>query len=665
MPNNLQASVARLSATLICSFLAAFAVSAQSELTTEADQLFERRGYFEAAREYVAVYAKVKSDIELKGYCAFQAGESYRLYNESASAFEWYNKAIGLKYGKQNTKLYLLCGDVLRDQENFDEAVNMYERFRSEGGDANVASTRIEKTNKAADMLEEPESRYEVELMLTLNSPAYDFCPAFTGDEQDVLVFASSRDFAKGSEEDPITGQEFMDLFRSEMDNKGRWSEPEPMGNTICTEDNEGGACLDSEGRLMYFTRCVNTGNSNLACDIYFAKKRGGDFGASAALGVIDRMEDDSTQVGHPALSPDDEILIFASDLAGGYGGKDLWFVVAEDGSFEGATPQNLGANINTSGDDMFPHMRDNGDLYWSTNGREGLGGLDIWKAEAREGEMAFGKPQALPAPLNSVSDDFAISFKRGQEAGMFTSSRAGGKGSDDLYAFELPELEFCYAAYVYDENEVNLEGVTVSLEMSTGETIEKVTDADGFVDFCEGEIGEDVTFKVMVSLDGFLGQWSNQTTVNRESPEWGEEFFLEEIVTNKEYSFPEVLYPLASAELLVDDMVNSKDSLEFLVELLNNEESLVIELRSHTDSRGGASANMTLSQKRAETCVQYLIENGIAADRLVPRGMGESELLVSDADIARLPEDARESAHQRNRRTRFTILRFDYKADE
>ena len=665
MPNNLQASVARLSATLICSFLAAFAVSAQSELTTEADQLFERRGYFEAAREYVAVYAKVKSDIELKGYCAFQAGESYRLYNESASAFEWYNKAIGLKYGKQNTKLYLLCGDVLRDQENFDEAVNMYERFRSEGGDANVASTRIEKTNKAADMLEEPESRYEVELMLTLNSPAYDFCPAFTGDEQDVLVFASSRDFAKGSEEDPITGQEFMDLFRSELDNKGRWSEPEPMGNTICTEDNEGGACLDSEGRLMYFTRCVNTGNSNLACDIYFAKKRGGDFGASAALGVIDRMEDDSTQVGHPALSPDDEILIFASDLAGGYGGKDLWFVVAEDGSFEGATPQNLGANINTSGDDMFPHMRDNGDLYWSTNGREGLGGLDIWKAEAREGEMAFGKPQALPAPLNSVSDDFAISFKRGQEAGMFTSSRAGGKGSDDLYAFELPELEFCYAAYVYDENEVNLEGVTVSLEMSTGETIEKVTDADGFVDFCEGEIGEDVTFKVMVSLDGFLGQWSNQTTVNRESPEWGEEFFLEEIVTNKEYSFPEVLYPLASAELLVDDMVNSKDSLEFLVELLNNEESLVIELRSHTDSRGGASANMTLSQKRAETCVQYLIENGIAADRLVPRGMGESELLVSDADIVRLPEDARESAHQRNRRTRFTILRFDYKADE
>ena len=233
----------------MCSVLAVFAVSAQSDLTTEADQLFKRRGYHESAREYVAIYAKVKSDIELKGYRAFQAGESYRLYHESASAIEWYDKAIGLKYGKRNTDLYLVYGDVLRDQEKFDEAVKMYGRFKDEGGDANVASTRIEKTNKAADMLEEPESRYEVELMLTLNSPAYDFCPTFTGDEQDVLVFASSRDFAKGSEEDPITGQEFMDLFRSEMDNKGRWSEPEPMGNTICTEDNEGGACFDSEGR--------------------------------------------------------------------------------------------------------------------------------------------------------------------------------------------------------------------------------------------------------------------------------------------------------------------------------------------------------------------------------------------------------------------------------
>ena len=665
MPTNLQAAVARLSATFMCSVLAVFAVSAQSDLTTEADQLFKRRGYHESAREYVAIYAKVKSDIELKGYCAFQAGESYRLYHESASAIEWYDKAIGLKYGKRNTDLYLVYGDVLRDQEKFDEAVKMYERFKNEGGDANIASTRIEKTNKAADMLEEPESRYEVELMLTLNSPAYDFCPAFTGDEQDVLVFASSRDFAKGSEEDPITGQEFMDLFRSEMDNKGRWSEPEPMGNTICTEDNEGGACFDSEGRTIYFTRCVNTGNSNLACDIFYATKRGSSFGATEALGLIDRTEDDSTQLGHPTLSPDDNILIFASDLAGGYGGKDLWYVEAEDGSFEGATPQNLGADINTAGDDMFPHFRDNGDLYWSTNGRDGLGGLDIWKAEGREGNLAFGKPQALPAPLNSVSDDFAISFKRGEEAGMLTSNRAGGKGSDDLYSFELPALEFCYAAYIYDENEVNLDGATVTMELSTGETLEKMSDADGYVDFCEGEIGEDVTFKVTVSMEGFLGQWSNQTTVNRESPEWGEEFFLEEIVTNKEYSFPEVLYPLASAELLVDDMVNSKDSLDFLVELLNNEESLVIELRSHTDSRGGASANMTLSQQRAETCVQYLIENGIAEDRLVPRGMGESELLVSDADIARLPEDARESAHQRNRRTRFTILRYDYKADE
>ena len=253
MPTNLQASVARLSATFMCSVLAVFAVSAQSDLTTEADQLFKRRGYHESAREYVAIYAKVKSDIELKGYCAFQAGESYRLYHESASAIEWYDKAIGLKYGKRNTDLYLVYGDVLRDQEKFDEAVKMYERFKNEGGDANVASTRIEKTNKAADMLEEPESRYEVELMLTLNSPAYSSVPHSQATNK--TCWCSPRHvISRRQRRDPITGQKFMDLFRSEMDNKVAGAEPEPWATQSARRTTRR-ACFDSEGRTIYFTR--------------------------------------------------------------------------------------------------------------------------------------------------------------------------------------------------------------------------------------------------------------------------------------------------------------------------------------------------------------------------------------------------------------------------
>jgi len=667
MPHNLQASVARLSATLYLSMFAAMAVFAQSDLTAEADRAFERRGYFEAAREYVALYAKIKSDVDLKGYCAYQAGEAYRLHHEPEMATEWYDKAIGLKYGNRENRIFLVYGDALRDQEAFDEAIEMYARYQSEGGDSRVAEDRIEQADLAAIMIEEPESRYIVEPMVILNSASYDFCPTFTGKDQDELVFASSRESATGTAEDPITGQAYMDLFHSDLDKKGRWSEPEPLSNTICTEHNEGGACFDSKGKTIYFTRCMEVDGSNLACDIFMAKKQGNGYGASMPLGLINRDENDSSQVGHPTMSPDDNILIFASDMPGGFGGKDLWYVEANDGSFAGSIPQNLGASINTAGDDMFPHYRDNGDLYWSTNGREGLGELDIWKAEAREGKLAWAEPTALPYPLNSVSDDFAIAFRDGVEDGMFASNRVGGKGVDDLYSFKLPPLEFCYQAYVYDyDTGMPLSGATVTLESKDGSANAFTTDSEGELALCDGEIGEGMTFSVDVAFEGYIGTGDMLTTEGlTESTTLAREYLLKEIVLNKEYDMPVVLYPLGSAELLIDASVNSADSLNYLVDLLERNENLVIQLEAHTDSRGSSSANKKLSQDRAETCVNYLAEKGIAAERMVPVGYGEDALLVSDAEINRLPESERERAHQRNRRTVFKIIRFDYKPSE
>ncbi|MGB1481511.1 MAG: OmpA family protein [Flavobacteriales bacterium] len=667
MPHNLQASVARLSATLFLSMFAAMAVFAQSDLTAEADRAFERRGYFEAAREYVALYAKIKSDVDLKGYCAYQAGEAYRLHHEPEMATEWYDKAIGLKYGNRENRIFLVYGDALRDQEAFDEAIEMYARYQSEGGDSQVAEDRIEQADLAAIMIEEPESRYIVEPMVILNSASYDFCPTFTGKDQDELVFASSRESATGTAEDPITGQSYMDLFHSDLDKKGRWSEPEPLSNTICTEHNEGGACFDSKGKTIFFTRCMEVDGSNLACDIFMAKKQGNGYGASMPLGLINRDENDSSQVGHPTLSPDDNILIFASDMPGGFGGKDLWYVEANDGSFAGSIPQNLGASINTAGDDMFPHYRDNGDLYWSTNGREGLGELDIWKAEAREGKLAWAEPKALPYPLNSASDDFAVAFREGVEEGMFASNRVGGKGVDDLYSFKLPPLEFCYQAYVYDyDTGMPLSGAAVTLESKDGSSNAFTTDSEGELALCDGEIGEGMTFSVDVSFEGYIGTGDMLTTEGlTESTTLAREYLLKEIVLNKEYDMPVVLYPLGSADLLIDASVNSADSLNYLVDLLERNENLVIQLEAHTDSRGSSSANKKLSQDRAETCVNYLAEKGVASERMVPVGYGEDALLVSDAEINRLPESERERAHQRNRRTVFKIIRFDYKPGE
>ena len=296
MPTNLQASVARWSATFLLIATTVLSSFAQSEMTAEADRAFERRGYFEAAREYVALYAKIKSDVVLKGYCAYQAGEAYRLHHEPAMATEWYDKAIGLKYGDRENRVFLAYGDALRDQEAFDEAIEMYAKYQNAGGDGNLADDRIEKADLAAIMIEEPESRYIIEPMVLINTESYDFCPTFTGKDQDELIFASSRESSQGTEEDPITGQSYMDLFFSQMDKKGRWSEPQPLGNTICTEHNEGGACFDSRGKTIYFTRCVEMEGSNLACEIYTAKRQGNSFGASAPLGLINREENDSSQ---------------------------------------------------------------------------------------------------------------------------------------------------------------------------------------------------------------------------------------------------------------------------------------------------------------------------------------------------------------------------------
>ena len=531
-------------------------------------------------------------------------------------AIEWYDKSIGLKYASRQNSVFLVYGDCLRDLEEFEDAIDMYEKYKGAGGDARVANDRIDKTNDALDFLDEQGSRYIVEPLVLLNKPEYDYCPTFTGKDQDEMVFASSRPSSQGSEEDPITGQAAMDLFYTELDKKGtRWSEPTPLGNTICTDDNEGAACFSSDGKTLYFTRCVNMDGSNLACDIYMAKKQGSRFGASMPLEIINRDANDSSQVGHPALTPDDQYLIFASDLPGGEGGKDLWYVESNNGSFAGATPINLGPGINTSGDEMFPHVRDNGDLYWSTNGREGQGGLDIWTAEVREGEMAWGQPKALPDPINSVSDDFGIAYQREMESGMFTSNRAGGKGSDDLYSFYLPEVVVNMIVQVWDdEHGYLLEGAKVTAECSCGTTFSDIANEQGEVSF--PDVGENMEFDITISFEdapvayiasgGLKKTGSYENNINTVIYP----FYLKRAKeTGNEIG--EVLYPFGSADLLINDEVNSADTLDLLVTTLNKNPNFVIRLVSHTDSRGSASDNQALSTKRAETCRNYLIERG------------------------------------------------------
>jgi peptidoglycan-associated lipoprotein len=661
MQSYLQVIITRFVVSFVFLFGALSSNLAQ-ELYEEADIAFNRRGYFEASSDYVAAYAKVKSDLIMKAYCAFQAGECFRLMHDPRGATEWYDKALGLRYANTNPEIYLLYGDALRDQEDFYTAMEWYEKF-GENGDRSIADARIEAADIAAIALEEPPSRFIVEPMITVNSPSYDFAPSYASKKHNVLVFASSRESSAGTGEDPITGEAFMDLFTTSQDKKGRWSEPEPLGNTISTVDNEGSATFDKKFKTIYFTRCVDQDGSNLACDIYYAPIMGSNFGASQPLYIVDREQDDSTQIGHPAMSADGDYMVFASDLAGGFGGKDLWFSVFNDDNETWGLPQNLGAAINTSGDEMFPTFRANGALYFSSNGHGGLGGFDLCFADKREGVMAFAEVETLPYPLSSANDELGIIFKGQTNSGILSSNRNGGKGQDDLYEFRLPPMEFCYRAYVYDyDTGMPVDGASITLESSEGGINSYTSDGDGAVELCDGEIEEGVSYEVDVKNEGFIGTGDRFSSIGlTESTTFAREYFLKEIILEKEYDMPLVLYPLGSAELLVNEVVNSTDSLDFLVDLLVRNENLVIQLEAHTDSRGTDSSNKQLSQKRAETCVNFLLDQGISVDRLVPFGHGEEKLIFTDAQIAKLPQSEREDAHQVNRRTVFKIIRFDY----
>ena len=662
----MERKTARILRLLVLTAITAFISStafAQDKYVKEADLAFKRGGFFEASKAYKVARAKADG-LDEKGYIDFQIGECYRLMTDNAAAEEWYEKAITGKYYKTNPDVYYFYGEVLREQEKFDDAVVQYQKYKERGGDGSKADARIEDCETAALHLDIPPSRYVVEPVVFLNTPEFDFAPSWASKKNDELIFGSSRPSSVGAGEDPITGQSFMDLFTSEQDKKGKWSTPTPLNTTINTASNEGGSCMDKKRSTMYFTRCVYEKKSNFACDIYMAKKVGTKFGPAEPMNIINREENDSSQVGHPCLTPDDMYMLFASDMPGGKGGKDIWYMQYDKKTKAWGNPTNLGGGVNTPGDEMFPHVSADGVLYFSSNGHAGLGGLDIFMAEAASEGVNFGEVSALDYPINSASDDFGLIKNGKKDEGYFTSNRPGGKGKDDIYSFKMPPLEFCYQATVYNfDTGAPLPNAKVTVQGTDGKSYDLTADGNGGVSLCEGEIIAETNYSVDVSLEGYIGTGDQFSTVGvGESTTFAREYFLKEIVIKKEYDLPLVLYPFDKAELLINNEVNSSDSLNYLFDLMTRNPNFVVQLESHTDTRGKSGYNQELSQRRAETCVKYLIGRGIASDRLVAKGVGENQPIIKDAQInAMATEEEQEKAHQVNRRTVFKILRLDY----
>ncbi|MAC95954.1 MAG: hypothetical protein CMC96_10685 [Flavobacteriales bacterium] len=631
---------------------------AQKSYLDDADHaLYKEEKYHEAIEMYKKAYVKEKGR-DVKAEIIFKIGESYRLSDQTEQAEVWYEKAIIAQYADPVARLHL--ANMKMQNGKYDEALVEFQKYAADNPSDPRGKLGVEAAQKAQTWADNP-TTYTVEPVVLINSEFYDFSPTFADKRNDELIFTSTREGSTGSDVSEVTGTNFSDLYVTQRDKKGKWSEPVLAGGedgAVNTDASEGSATFNSRRNIMYFTRCEVEKNGYKGCKIYQAQKQGMGFGTPEEVMIAS----DSAVVGHPAITPDDKILIFASDLEGGQGGKDLWYI-KEEGRNQWSAPINLGPEINTQGDEMFPFVRENGDLYFASNGHVGMGGLDIYMA-AKKGDGQWGEVQNMKAPINSSANDFALIYQGNENRGFFTSSREGGRGKDDIWEFSEPPVIFILKGEVRDiETGEPITAAKVELVGTDGTTAEMETRSDGTFEFADKGNGEyyispNTSYNITVSKNDYLSAKGKETTVGLDESKIFAHLYELQPITEEPIKLPDILYEFDDVKLTDQ----ARDSLEVLYKTLVDNPTIVIELLANTDSRGSAEYNQKLSQGRAKSAVDYLVSRGIARERMIPKGMGESNLLISDEEISKLAtEEEREAAHQLNRRTEFRIIGTDY----
>lgn len=658
----------RLGVSLLFALLLSTNASAQKDYINTADQAFAQNTYYTAIDYYKKGYARLRNDVVEKARVLFQIGQCYRLMTDAEQAEVWYKKAVKAKYDDPLVLLYL--GDVLKEQGKYAEAIVNYEKYEMQVPEDLRGPSGVRSCKLAVSWQEEG-SRWEVEPEYLLNSKFFDFAPAWgLGRGHSMIIFASGRESSTGDGMDGISGENFQDLYFAERDKKGKWSEPKLLPGAVNTEANEGAACLNKKRNTLFFTRCPVEKNANLGCEIFVARKKGNNW-AEGELIPLKQGLADSVSVGHPAITPDDQVLIFASDMPGGYGGKDLWMSTYDKKSRSWSAPVNLGEAINTPQDELFPYVHPDGTLYFSSNGHDGMGGLDIFKAKQIEGAWTWGSTENMKFPINSNGHDYGIVFEPDHDRGFLTSSRKGGKGQDDIFGFFLPPINVLVDVYVKDfETQAPIANATLLLTGTDNQSYQVQTDENGFFHFDQNVnlkpyfvLNHNYSLEVRKD-DHFIVTDVVSTHHIETSTHFVKEIFLKKLALDTAYEFPEVQYPFDEATLLVEEgKIDSRDSLDYLYELLVQNPTLVVELQAHTDTRGDADYNKRLSQDRAQTCVDYLIGKGIDPRRLIAVGKGLDYPRITDEEIEKLvTEEEREAAHQINRRTEFVVVRVNFK---
>lgn len=649
---------------IVCLLLTAVAAGCRTPKLSEADAQFQRGEYYDASVTYKKVYNKLRKKEERpqRGEVAFKMGRCYRLLNMSARASAAFQNALRYEYPDSTT--HFMLAQALHADGKYAAALRSYDKYLEFCPDDSLAINCAEGCRTAQEIRARG-SRYVVKQAKLFNSRRADFCPMYLGADCDQIYYTSTTEKATGDKKSEITGMKNADVFFSKKNEKGEWERPEPVEGELNTEFDEGIVAFSPDAQTMYLTKARRELNAPTSVEIYTSTRSDAKWSAPVKFEIT---ADTLSTFGHPAVSPDGEYLYFVSDMLGGYGGKDIWRISLKERQ---GSLVNLGPDINTEGNDDFPYVRSDGSLYFSSDGHPGMGGLDIFRATA-VGDPADlrWKVENMGFPINSAGDDFGITFGKGED-GFFSSNRGDARGYDHIYSFEYDPVRITIEGLVMDKDEEPVKNAIIRIVGNDGSNQKEVARDDGSFSFA---LQRGVKYVMLAGAKGYLNQkqeFASDSTM--EDANYWVEFILPSI--SKPSVVENIFYDYDKADLRPE----SKTALNELIAVLHDNPNVTIEMASHTDRWGSDAYNINLSERRAKSVVDYLVENGISRDRLQPHGYGKSRPKTVTKRIARLypqfkegdilteefiktlSEEDQQAADQINRRTEFSVLSLTY----
>jgi outer membrane protein OmpA-like peptidoglycan-associated protein len=624
-------------------------VVAQDGKTKVADKLYDNYSYVEAIKTYERIAAKGYKSVDMFG----KLGNSYYFNADLVNANKWYKELFAMNETSVEPEYYYRYSQTLKATGDYKKADEMLVQFNNLSGNDQRAKMYL-KSKNYLEVIKTNSNRYVV-ADAGVNSEFYDYGTSFVNDK---LVFSSTRKNTDTNKKSQWNTQNFATMYSADVLADGSLGAPVKFSNNLTTKLNEDTPVFTKDGKTIYFTRNnYNDGKQGkdskktTLLKIYRANYDGKEWTNVQEL----PFNSDQYSVAHPALSPDDKTLYFASDMPGTLGQADIYKVAINNGTF--GTPINLGNTINTQGRETFPFVSGDNELYFATDGHPGLGGLDIFVSKIKK-DGSLDDAQNVGEPVNGKTDDFGFIIDVKSKIGYFTSNREGGKGFDDIYKFTETRSLVCTQQLVgVITNETSgliMPGTKVILLNSKFEQIAttmsderanysfEVTCGESY--YVRGEKEEYETNEQKIAIPRTSGKTNLPIAFAKKIIEVkvGDDLA-------KTLDIPIIYFDLDKSFIRKDAALE----LEKVLDVMKQNPKMVVDIRSHTDSRATAEYNESLSDRRAKSTMTWLVKNGIKQSRLTAKGYGESQLVNKCADGVVCTE----AEHQANRRSEFIVV--------